>query len=336
MRTILYRRNGDPAQVLELSEVDAPPAPADGEVLVRVLLRPVHYGDLLGIAGRYRSRGDTTPLPEGGNRVGFEGMGIVQAVGHGVDLRIGTRVAFFPGRAAWSEQAIVPVDFVTPIPDDVSNEVAAQLHVNPLTAALLFRAAVQSGVAQDDGVVVMTAAGSAVAKLTTELARKAGLNVVSIVRSTSGAADLMRLHPDVPVIATDQHNWREKLRAATHGQPVKVVLDAVGGSVASELIAMLGNGGSLISYGDLSGEPITATALAFSTRNIRIFGVTVGTWAGLPKSQRDEDLKVALSLAHDEPNLFPVTATYDLADVREAAAHVELPGKGGVVLLSSN
>jgi len=45
-------------------------------------------------------------------------------------LKPGTRVAFFPGRGAWSEKAIVSAEYVTEIPDDVSDEAAAQLHVN--------------------------------------------------------------------------------------------------------------------------------------------------------------------------------------------------------------
>jgi NADPH:quinone reductase-like Zn-dependent oxidoreductase len=55
----------------------------------------VHYGDLLGIAGRYRSGGDLS-VPEGGNRVGFEGFGLIEEAGEGVDLAPGTRVAFSP------------------------------------------------------------------------------------------------------------------------------------------------------------------------------------------------------------------------------------------------
>jgi hypothetical protein len=55
----------------------------------------------------------------------------------------------------------------------------------------------------------------------------------------------------------------------------------------------------------------------------------------LPKAQRIEDLELALQLAADHPSLFPAAARYDLADARQAAAHVERPGKAGVVLLTS-
>jgi NADPH:quinone reductase-like Zn-dependent oxidoreductase len=309
MRSVLYRRHGDPAQVLETVDVADPARPGPGEVLIRVTRRPVHYGDLLGIAGRYRSGGDLS-VPEGGNRVGFEGFGRIEAAGEGVDLAPGTRVAFFPGRAAWSERAVVAADFVTVIPDEISDDIAAQLHVNPLTAALLRRAVIRAGVQPGIDVVVLTAAGSAVARLVIAVLTQMGIDAIGVVRSDSGAAQLSALIPGLPVISTQGQGWQDRLTQAAGTRPIKAVLDPVGGTIASEMAALLTPGGSLISYGDLSGEPIAVPALYFSTRNITLFGVTVGSWASLPKAQRVDDLERALHLAADHPALFlsrPIT-----------------------------
>ena len=49
-------------------------------MLIRVLLRPVHHGDLLGIAGRYQPG---AVVPKEGVRLGFEGYGIVEEAGDG-------------------------------------------------------------------------------------------------------------------------------------------------------------------------------------------------------------------------------------------------------------
>jgi hypothetical protein len=76
-------------------------------------------------------------------------------------------------------------------------------------------------------------------------------------------------------------------------------------------------------------------ALYFSTRDIRISGVTVGRWAGLPADIRRADLRLALELAAGKQELFPVEKTFDLADVEKAAALVEIAGKTGSVLLAS-
>lgn len=332
MRAAVYFKHGKPEDVLQAVDVAEPGGPGRGEVLVRVLLRPVHHGDLLGVAGRYQP--GTVP-PEDGVRVGFEGYGIVEQAGDGVALAPGTRIAFFPGRGAWSEKVVVPADFVTEIPDSVTDEAAAQLHVNPLTTALLVRAVEASGAKPGRDAVVLTAAGSAVARLMIGLLLDRGYDVVGVVRREAGVNELNVVFPDLPVVSTNESDWQKRVISAAAGRPVGVVLDPVGGETASMAAGLLSHGGSLISYGDLSGQPISIPALHFSTRDIRISGVTVGRWAELSPETRKSDIKLALELAAGKPELFPVQKTFDLAEVGKAAAFVETPGKTGTVLLSS-
>lgn len=56
-------------------------------------------------------------------------------------------------------------------------------------------------------------------------------------------------------------------------------------------------GGALIIYGDMSNEPRSIPALLVAIRNLRIEGVSVGDWTGLPAAQRHDDLHAALDLA---------------------------------------
>lgn len=332
MRAAVYFKHGKPEDVLQAVDVEDPKHPVHNEVLIRVLLRPVHHGDLLGVAGRYQPG---AALPKEGVRVGFEGYGIVEEAGSGVDLKPGTRVAFFPGRGAWGEKVIVSAEYVTEIPDNVSDEAAAQLHVNPLTTALLLRAVETSGAKPGRDVVVLTAAGSAVARLVIGLLLDRGFDVVGVVRREAGVNELNVVFPDLPVVSTDKPGWQDKVVAAADGHPIGVVLDPVGGETASAAVGLLAQGGSLVSYGDLSGQPISVPALYFSTRDIRMSGVTVGRWAGLPVEVRNADLKLALEFAASKPELFQVEQTFDLADVGKAAALVEKPGKSGTVLIAS-
>ena len=338
MRSIRYHAFGAPEEVLQAGREPAPPAPGPDEVLVRVLVRPMHPGDLLGVAGRYRSPADTAPVPAGGGRPGFEGMGIVEAVGGQADaeghLRPGTRVAFFPGAGAWGERTLVRAEFVTPLPADVPDAVGAQLHVNPLTAQMLLRAAHGAGVGPG-GAMLLTAAGSAVAKLLAALALRAGLRVIGLVRSSAGARELARLHPAMPVVATDTAGWREALDRHLGGQPLRAVFDAVGGALPSELFLRLAPGGTLVVYGDMSGQPLHIPALMLPMRDLHIEGVSVGRWAALPREQRRDDLRGALDLALHAPHLFETAASYDLDDVAAAAAHAQRAGKRGAVLLTS-
>ena len=336
MRSIRYHAFGTPEDVLRVEREPAPQPPGPDEVLIRVLVRPMHPGDLLGVAGRYRAPGDPTPVPVGGNRPGFEGMGVVEAVGAEAAERLqpGMRVAFFPGAGAWGERTLVRAEFVSALPAQVPDAIGAQLHVNPLTAQMLLRAAHQAGVGAG-GAMLLTAAGSAVAKLLAALALRAGLPLVGLVRSSAGVRELAGLHPDMPVVATDTPDWRDNLTRYLDGKPLRAVFDAVGGALPSELFLRLAPGGTLVMYGDMSGVPLQIPALMLPMRDLHVEGVSVGRWAGLPAEQRREDLRGALDLALHYPHLFEIAASYDLDQVAAAAAHAQRAGKRGAVLLTS-
>ncbi len=334
MRSIIYHQYGEPADVLHLTEAPELPAPAQGEVLIRVTHRPIHPGDLLGVRGRYRAPGNSAPVGPEGARPGFEGAGVIESVGGGVDpaLAPGVRVAFFPARWAWSDKVIAPARSVTVIPDDVPDAAAAQLHVAPLTAALLLRAVQDAGARHGD-VIALSAAGGAVARLSAQLLDSAGYRTVGVVRSAAAIAALQEQAPYMGIVSTDQADWSKRIYAVSQGMPIKVALDPVGGAVASTLAALLDGGGTLVSYGDLSGQPVTVPALAFSTRDLRLLGVSVGRWPSLPDALRDADRATAVQLARTMPALFRVAAEYPLDAIAAAVTHAEKPGKDGAVLL---
>ncbi|AHK04766.1 MULTISPECIES: hypothetical protein [Rhizobium/Agrobacterium group] len=56
MRAAVYFKHGKPEDVLQAVDVEDPKHPEHNKVLIRVLLRPVHHGDLLDIAGRSIAR----------------------------------------------------------------------------------------------------------------------------------------------------------------------------------------------------------------------------------------------------------------------------------------
>ena len=338
MRSIIHHRYGEPAEVLQLTEAPDLPAPGKGEVLIPATSRPVHPGDLFGVRGLYRAPGNTSPVGPDGARSGFEGAGVVEAVGADIEpesrLFPGARVAFFPARWAWSDKVLAQTWFVTPIPDNISDAFAAQLQVNALTAAFLMRAVETAGIAEASGdVIVLTAARSAVARLTATLLLRKGLSPIGIVRSSNSTIPPMADVVEMPFLSTDDPNWREQLHHATKGRPIRTVFDAVGGELASVVASRMGQGGRLISYGDLSGQTINIPALAFSVCGISITGVSVANWGGLPDHVRAGDIATSLKLARTDTDLFDVAAEYDLAEVTQAVRHAERPGKAGTVLL---
>ena len=98
------------------------------------------------------SRTTHGPRPGGHRRRG--------AAGPGVDTpNLGTRVTVFPNPGSWAQRINVAAEVAVPVPDSVSDDVAAQMVCNPLTALLLYRAAQQHFSVGVDGIVINNAAG---------------------------------------------------------------------------------------------------------------------------------------------------------------------------------
>lgn len=332
MRTVTHTAPGEPEDVLTLREDSSPPRPGTGQVLVRLLVRPVHPGDLALV------RHAPTPPEQGPEfRVpGVEGMGIVESVGPEVrpDLRPGRRVAVFPAPGTWSDFVVVPADLVVPVPDGVADETAALMLVNPLTLLTLYRA-LEDALRGHKGPVLQTAAGSSVGRLLGAAAVRHGLRLINLERSTAGAERTRRRYPTQPVVSTSEDDWREQVRRHCGGEGVRVVLDSVGGAMTQDLAALLADGGTLISYGQLGSGTTPLEALPLVGRELTVRGVSVLRWTDRAPEERAQDVAFALDLARTTPDLLEVAARYDLADFKAAVEHARRPFKSGTVLLTS-
>src|ERR1700740_1473780 len=103
MRALIFAETGEPTSVLKLAEIPAPPL-AHGEALVRVLLTPIHPSDLHMMRGRYGYQPELPASP------GIEGVGMVEAVGPGVQgPTVGTRGVLVHTWKTWGEQIVCPV-----------------------------------------------------------------------------------------------------------------------------------------------------------------------------------------------------------------------------------
>jgi NADPH:quinone reductase-like Zn-dependent oxidoreductase len=219
------------------------------------------------------------------------------------------------------------------MPDEIPEAVAAHLHVNPLTAAMLVRAVERTGISPGD-VVILTAAASQVAKLAATILLRKGYAPIGVVRSGGSMASAQAESVDMSIVTTEEPGWLERIRGIANGRPLRILLDPVGGELASAIISRM-EGGTVIFYGDLSGQTINLPALAFSVHGNTITGVSVGGWGNLADDVRAADISTALELSRRDAGLFPIVGEYDLADVRQAVKHAGRPGKRGAVLLTS-
>lgn len=308
MRAALFERTGDATEVVELRSVPIP-EPASGEVLVRMQAASIHPADRMFIAGTYRVR---PVLPQG---AGLVGAGRVVRCGAGVDIPAGTTVAFrHPG--AWAEFCAVPLERLFVAPQGMRVQDMSQFALNPLTAwALLASARVHQG-----EWVAVNAARSNVAMMVRSLAERRGVRVVDIPDAFAAPGRL-----DVAPVA-------EQLLAATGGEQLAAVLDAVGGPALLEVMPAMRRGAVLVSYGLLSQASVPIHNADLIYRNLVWKGFGIDHWLDRHRAQREvllSDLWHAISTGSLP---MPVRAEYSLLSVKQALQADAQGGLGKVIL----
>jgi NADPH:quinone reductase-like Zn-dependent oxidoreductase len=327
-RAITYTTAGDPADVLEVAEIPDPPTPGPGQIQVEVRAFPIHPGDLVGVSFG-------PPHPGQRTVAGLEATGVVVATGPGVDTpTAGTRVTVFPNPGSWAQRINVAAEVAVPVPDSVSDDVAAQMVCNPLTALLLYRAAQQHFSVGFDGIVINNAANSSVGRIFTTSAEHHHIATISVVRSADRAHELAARQPNVPVVSTHCPDWVQQIRAIADGRPTPVALDPVGGTIAGQLISLLSSGGTLITYGALAQENIPLDTSALLGGEIGIRGLSVGRWlSGVAPERRASDIAGVTAIATTQAANFDVAGSYTLDQISAAAQHVNALGKIGTVIV---
>jgi NADPH:quinone reductase-like Zn-dependent oxidoreductase len=338
MPRIIHREHGKPSDVLLSVETSSPTDITENQVLVRVVFAPIHHGDLLGVRASPAFASAPPAIPDTGRTPGFEGVGVIEAVGREVDpgsgLTPGRRVAFFPVGAAWSDHVVAPASSTFPLPDDIPAEIGAQILINTITALIALRAGDDAlgSAAGKETLAIQTGASSGVGRLITLLALERGITPIRLVRSQASADELLNKLPGVPVFATETSGWKDQVKQVVSGRPVPLAFDGVGGPLLSDVAKLIDEGGTILNYGSLGGE--LADIRIISPRETVIRGVSIGHWRKDTAEQKQVDVATAIRLGRTRPELFEVAGIYPPAEIGDAVEHVYRPGKTGVVLLS--
>ena len=327
MYALLYDRFGPPTDVLRHVAAETR-TPASDEVRLRLTHRPINPADLLEVRGRY---GVCPELPA---VAGHEGFGVVEAVGAGVEgWAAGDRAIPLAAGPTWQTHLTTTPDRLLRVPDAVPDEAAAQLFVNPVTAALLLDLVGAPAGAW----VLCTAANAAVARFALQLGHAAGLRMAGLTRRPDAVADLGALGYDAAFSfdeGDDPEPVRRAMQDATGG--FAGALDAVGGATGALAASSLADGGVLAVYGALSGKPIPLApgTLLFQQATVRGFWRT-RWWAGASAADRTRVLGGVVRAAAAGHLHAPVDGRYALSDFSSALAHHARSGRMGKILLLS-
>ena len=222
---------GDAAPV-ELREI-AEPQPAANEALVEVRAFSLNRGELRLFQIR----------PEGW-RPGQDISGVVvKQAADGSGPAAGTRVVALTDNAGWAERAAVPSHRMAALPDNARFEAAAALPVAGLTALRTLR----HGAPLLGKRVLITGAAGGVGHMAVQIAARSGARVAAVVggpergRHVRGAAEIVE--------GVDRAQGRFAL-----------ILESAGGASLAAAIARVEARGTIVIFGNSSGEP---TPLSF-------------------------------------------------------------------------
>ena len=268
---------------------------------------------------------------------GASAAGRVVAVGEGVpDATLGSQVAIYRSLrptvetvGLWCERAHVHHLCCLALPDHVSARDYSGSLVNVMTAYAFLRQAAEEG----HGGIVATAGGSATGRALAALARRCGVAVIHLVRSTAAREALRGLGME-HVLATEDGDFDDAFATLARDLAATAVFDGLGGAIVGRLAALLPQDATFHFYGFLDGAtPISMTTLPFMARNL-----TMKRFSNFqsPTVRDPRALAEALADLRDciEDPLFRtrIGETFPFDDIEAAMRHEAVPGAKAVLL----
>jgi len=228
--------------------------PAQGEAQVRHTAIGLNFIDVYHRTGLY-----PTELPAG---LGSEAAGIVAAIGPGVtEVSVGDRVVYTGSPyAAYSERRNFSAAQLVPIPDSVSDEIAAAVLLKGLTAWYLLH---HSYTVQPGDPILLYAAAGGVGSIASQWAKLLGATVIGVV-STDEKATLAKSQGCDHIVMADDPDVPGAVKGLTDGQGVAAVYDSVGKDTFIASLDCLRPHGTMVSFGNSSGavDPFSPALLA--------------------------------------------------------------------------
>lgn len=237
----LYETGGPEVMCWEEVKIGKPGA---GEVHLRQTAVGLNFIDIYHRTGLY-------PLGELPATPGMEAAGTVVATGEGVDdFSPGDRVAYAglpPG--AYAEERLMPAHRLVKIPDAISDQQAAGMMLQGMTAQYLLRRTFH--IKKGDTILFHAAAGG-VGLISCQWAKHIGATVIGTVGSRE-KAELAKAHGcDYPLLYREE-DWVARVREITADEGVAVVYDSVGRDTFIKSLDCLRPLGMLVSFGQASG-----------------------------------------------------------------------------------
>lgn len=235
-------RSAGGIEVLE-REAIALPLPGPGEVRLRIVASGVNFIDVYHRSGLY-----PLTFPAG---LGVEAAGVVEAVGADVTgWAPGDRAAWaIPTPGTYATHICVDANWLVPIPDGISDEVAAATLLKGFTCWMLVE---QCARVRPGQIALVHAAAGGVGTLLIPWLKDAGAQVIAHAGTTEKARIALENGAD-HALSCPFDDLAEAVRSYTDGHGVDMAYDGVGAASWAASLGAMARRGLLISYGNASG-----------------------------------------------------------------------------------
>jgi NADPH2:quinone reductase len=260
MKAIRVHEFGPP-EVMRLEEVPDPRA-GTGQVVVRIEAVGVNPVEAYVRTGSY-ARKPTLPYTPGG-----DAAGVVESVGTGVSVKVGTRV-YTSGSASgvYAQKALCQEVDVHELPQNVSFSQGAAVNVPYATA---YRALFQRAHAAAGETVLVHGASGGVGVGAIQIARAAGMRVFGTAGSQNGKELVLQQGAHV-VLDHKASDHMDQALVLTGGRGVDVILEMLANVNLAKDLQILAPGGRVVVIG--SRGPIQIDPRETMTRDAAILGM---------------------------------------------------------------
>ena len=298
--------------------------PGPGQIKLKQTAIGVNYIDVYHRTGLY-------PQPSFPFTPGSEGAGTVAAVGAGVtDLKVGDRVAYAGPIGGYASERLMPADRVVKIPEGVTDQTAAAMMLQGMTARYLLRKTYK---VDKDTTLLWHAAAGGVGLIAVQWAKMLGATIIA----TAGGAEkcaLAKAAGATHVIDYKTETFVDRVKEVTGGKMCDVVYDDIGKDTFPASLDCLKPLGLFVTFGNASG-PIEAfnPGILSAKGSLYMTRPTMGTYIAT-RAMLTETANDLFDVVKRGAVKINATGTYALKDA--AQAHRDLEGRkttGSIILV---
>src|SRR5205814_5757200 len=175
------------------------------------------------------------------------------------------------------------------------------------------------------------AANSAAGRAVIQMAHALGFKTVNVVRREELIEELRREGGDVVLL--DDENLREAVKSATSGAAIRLGLNAVGGESALRLMNCLAPGGTLVSFGAMSLQPLKIPTSLLIFKDLRFRGIWINKWyENATPAERIAAFNPIFEMTGRGLLQTKVEKTYPLSELKAAVEHAARAQRRGKII----